>query len=114
MKEVYMLALLNLKMSHDRYTPPMSNPHNDEIKTGDLMLIKNQTPHSPFNSKYNPSYQIIKKIGDRSFNVQDPTGKVKRVSARQLQFMYPAKYYVTALPQVEMFWRTVKFINHPS
>ena len=27
--------------------------------------------------------------------------------------MYPAEYYVTTLPQIEMFRRTVKFINHP-
>ena len=27
--------------------------------------------------------------------------------------MYSAEYYVTALPQMEMLGRTVKFINHP-
>ena len=27
--------------------------------------------------------------------------------------MYPAEYYITALPQMEMFGRTAKFINHP-
>ena len=32
MREVYMLAVLNLKMSHDRYPPPMGNPYNDELK----------------------------------------------------------------------------------
>ena len=104
MREVYMLALLNLKMSHDRYPPPMGNPYNYELKIGDLVLIKNQTPQSPFNARYRPSYRIIKKIGDKSFDVQDSTGKVKRVSARHLQFMSPAEYYVTALPKMEMFW----------
>ena len=58
-----MLAVLNLIMSYDRYPPPMGNPHNDELKIGDLVLIKNQTP----------------KIGDKSSDVPDPTGKVKRV-----------------------------------
>ena len=94
-----MLVVLNLKMSHDRYPPPMGNPHNDELKIGDLVLIKIQTPQSPFNARYKPRYQIIKKIGDKSFSVQDPTHKVKGVSARHLQFMYPAEYYVTALPK---------------
>ena len=28
-REVYMLVVLNLKMPHDRYPPPMGNPHND-------------------------------------------------------------------------------------
>ena len=27
--------------------------------------------------------------------------------------MYPAEYYVTALPQMETFVRTAKFMNHP-
>ena len=109
-----MLAVMNLKMSHDRHPPPTGNSCNDELKTGDLVLIKNQTPQPPFDARYKPSYQIIIKIGDKSFDVQDPTGKVKRVSVRYLQFMYPAEYYVTALPQMEMFGRTAKFINHPS
>ena len=46
--------------------------------------------------------------------MQDPTGKVKKVYAWHLQFMYLAEYYVTALPQIEMFRRTAKFVNHPS
>ena len=78
------------------------------------MLIKNQIPQSPFNAKYKPSYGIIKKIDDKSFDVQDPTGKVKIVSARHLQIMYPAEYYVIALPQVKMFGRTANYINHPN
>ena len=105
MRGVYMLAVLNLKMSHDRYPPPTGNPCNDELKIGDVVLIKNQTPQSPFDARYKPNYQIIKKICDKSFDVQDPTGKVKRVSTRHLQFMYPAEYYVTALPQMEIFGR---------
>ena len=114
MREVYMLAVLSLKTSHERFPTPMGNPHNDELKIGNLVLIKNQTAQSPFDAKFKPSYLIIKKIGDKSLNVQDPTGKVKRVSARHLLFMYPAEYYLTALPQIEMFGRTAEFINHPN
>ena len=53
MKEVYILVVLNLKMSCDRYPLPMGNPHNDELKIGDLLLIKNQTPQSPFTASTN-------------------------------------------------------------
>ena len=42
------------------------------------MLIRYHTPQSPFNVMYEPSYRIIKKIGDKSFDVQYPTGKVKK------------------------------------
>ena len=38
-REVYMLMILNLKMSHDRHPPPMGNPHNEEPKIGDLVRI---------------------------------------------------------------------------
>ena len=81
MREVYMLVVLNLKMSHDRYPSPMGNPHNEELKIGDLVLMRNQTPQSPFDARYKPSYRIIKRIGEKSFDLQDPTDKVIRVSA---------------------------------
>ena len=92
----------------------MGNPHNDELKMRDLVLIKNQNPQSPLDARYKPIYQIIKKIGDKSFHVQDPPVKWKESLQGHLQVMYPAKYYVTALFQMEMFGRTAKFINNPS
>ena len=64
-----MLEVLNLKMSLDIYLPPTGNPHNDELKIGDLVLIKNQTPQSPFDAMYKPSHRIIKKISDKSFDM---------------------------------------------
>ena len=72
MREGYMLAVLNLKMSHNRYPPPTSN---EELRIGDLVLIKNQTLQSPFDARYKPSCRVIKKIGDKSFDVQDPLVK---------------------------------------
>ena len=41
MREVYMLVILNLKMSSNRYPPPMGNPHKEGLKIGDLVPIKN-------------------------------------------------------------------------
>ena len=75
MKEVYMLAVLNLKTSLYRYQQPTGNLHNEELKIGDLVLIKNQTLQLPFDAKYKLSYRIIKRIGDKSFDVQDPQVK---------------------------------------
>ena len=65
MGKVYMLAVLNLKMSPDRYPPPMGNLHSGELKIRDLVLIKNQTLQSPYNARYKPSYRIIKRIGNK-------------------------------------------------
>ena len=65
-----------------------------------------------FDVKYKLCYHIVKKIGEKAFDVQDPTGKMKRVSAEHIQFMYPVEYYLTTLPQKEIFGRTAKYINH--
>ena len=81
MREMYMLVVLNSKVSHNRHSLPAGNPHNEELKIGDLVLTKNQTLQLPFNAKYKPCYRIIKRIGDKSSNMQDPTRKVKSISA---------------------------------
>ena len=41
------------------------------------------------------------------------SGKLKRVPAEHIQFIYPAEHYLAALPQKEIFGRTAKYINHP-
>ena len=108
-----MMAVLNLKMSQDLYLPTTGNPQNTDLKVGDLILIKNQAPQSALDMKYKPSYHIVKKIEEKAFDVQNPTGKIKRVSAEHVQFMYAAEYYLTDLPQKKIFGRTAKYINHP-
>ena len=113
MREIYMMAVLNFKMSWDHYPPLTGNPQTADLKVGDLILIKNQAPHSTFDAKYKPSYCIMKKIGEKAFDVQDPIVKIKRVSAEHIQFMYHAEHYLTAFPQKEIFGRTAKYINHP-
>ena len=79
-----------------------------------MILIKNQAPQTAFDVKYKPSYHIVKKIRKKAFDVQDPIGKIQRVSAEHMQFIYPAEYYLIALPQNKNFGRTVKYINHPN
>ena len=55
----------------------------------------------------------MKKIGDKAFDMQDPTGEIKRVSAEHIQCMYSVEHYLTALPQKEIFGRAAKYINCP-
>ena len=45
--------------------------------------------------------------------MQDPTRKIKRVSAEHIQFMHPVEHYLTALPQKEIFGRTARYIHNP-
>ena len=113
MQEIYMMAVLNLKMSWDQFPLPNVNPCNTDLKVGDLILIKNQASQSAFDPKYKPSYCILFKIGYKAFDMKDPTGKIKRVSAEHIQFLYPAEHHLTAFPQKEIFGRTAKYINDP-
>ena len=55
-----------------------------------------------FDAKYKLNYCIVQKIEEKAFDVQDPTGKIIRVSAEHVQFMYPAEHYLTVLPQKEI------------
>ena len=112
--EIYMMGVLNLKMSLDQYPLPTGNPCNTDLKIGDVILIKNQAPQSAVDAKYKPSCHSVKKIGDKAFDVQDPTRKIKRVSAQHIQFMYLAEHYLTVLPQKDTFGRTARYINYPN
>ena len=38
MREMYMMAVLNLKMSQHQYTPSTGNPQNTDLKVGDISL----------------------------------------------------------------------------
>ena len=61
LREIYMMAILNLKMSHGQYPPPTGNPQNIDLKTGALILTKIQAPESPFDMKYKPNYCIVER-----------------------------------------------------
>ena len=45
MIEIYMMTILNLKMSCDQYPSPTGKPQNVDLKTGDLILIKIRLLH---------------------------------------------------------------------
>ena len=90
-------------MSWDWYPSPTGNAQNTDFKVRDLILIKNQAPQSTFDIKYKPSYHIVKKIGEKVFDVQDPTGKIKRMSAEHIQFMYPA--LIDSSPTERNLWK---------
>ena len=78
MREIYMMTILNLKVSHDQYPPLTGNPQNTDLNRR-FDPYQNQAPHSTFDVKYKPSYCIVKKIGEKAFDVQDTNRKMKSV-----------------------------------
>ena len=61
MREVYMLAVLNLIISHDRYPPPMGNPCNEELKNGRFSADKESGSSVTIQCKVQTKLLIIKR-----------------------------------------------------
>ena len=113
MREVYMTAILNLKMSRDRCPLPSAPSTPKTIKVGDLVLLKNYTRQNPFDSKYIPNYRVSSLVCGNAVDIQDPAGRVRRASIKDLQLMVPSEFFITHLPEAQTFGRKVKYINHP-
>ena len=114
MKEIYMMAALNLKMAWDRSPSPTKDPSKINFKIGNMVLLRNHTFKHSFDSKYKPSFWICKKISDKTFEVQDNLGKVKKVSFQHLQLLDPTEHLLTNLLDINSFGRITKYINHPN
>ena len=52
MREIYMTAVLNLKIAKDKCPPPLRDPDKTDFKIGDMVLLKNHTLMDTFNTKY--------------------------------------------------------------
>ena len=51
-----------------------------------MVLLKNHSPTSDFDSEYKSSFRICKWISDKVFDVWDSAGKVRHVSIQHLQY----------------------------
>ena len=74
MREIYKMAVLNLKTARDKCHPPIQDPDNAELKIEDMILLKNHAPTDAFDAKYKHKFRICKQISDKAFDVQDSAG----------------------------------------
>ena len=77
MWEIYMMAVLNLKMAWEKSPPPIKDPSIITFKIGDMVLLRNHTPKILVIPNINPVSEFCKKISDKTFELQDHLGKVK-------------------------------------
>ena len=71
MREVYMMAVLNLKTARDKCKPPINDQNKTDFKVGDMVLLKIHTLMTAFDSKYHPSFRICRQLSDKAYNMQD-------------------------------------------
>ena len=113
MWEIYMMAALNLKW-HEKKAH-LQDHSETNFMIGDPVLLRNHTPPKKnIDSKYKTSFQICKKFSDKAFEVQDTLGKVKWVSIQDLQLLHPTEHVLNNLLDINSFWCTMKYINHPN
>ena len=77
-----------------------------------MVLIKNHHWDSPFDTKYIPSYRIIKLVNEHADDVQDTMGKIKRVNLNDVHLMFPPEYVLSHLLDSQTFGRVKKYVNY--
>ena len=103
-----MMALLNYVTARDKCPLQIGDPEKTDFKTGDMVLVKNQTPKDRFDYKYRPSFRICKKILDKAFDVQGSTGRVRQLSIKHMQLLNPAEHVLTKPLDLNSFGCTSK------
>ena len=106
------MNIVSLKQARDQ-DPPNSKVTPPQFQVGDMVLIKNHNRDSPFNTKYIPSYRIVKLINEHAADVQYTMGKIKRVNLNDVHLMFPSEYILSHLPDNKTFGRIKKYTNHP-
>ena len=111
-RELNMMNIMSLKRARDHDSPKM-NQSTPSFRVGDMVLIRNHSRDSPFDTKYIPSYRIIKIINERAVDVQDMIGNIRWVNIKDIHPMFPSEYILSHLPGNQAFGRVKKYINHP-
>ena len=109
-KELYMINIISLEQPRDQ-DPPSSKATSPQFQVGDMVLIKNHYRDSPFDTKYIPSYRIVKLINEHAADVQDMIGKIRRVNLNDVHLMFPSEHVLSCLADNQTFGRV--YINHP-
>ena len=69
MREIYMMVVPNLKIARDKCPPLTWTPDKTEFKGGDMVLLKNHSQTSTFDTKYKPRFRICKQIFEKAVYV---------------------------------------------
>ena len=109
MRELYMMAVLNVKTARDKCCPPIWDPDMAEFKVGDMVSY---TPTSVFDTKYEPSFKTCKWISDKAFDVQDSTEKVRHVYTTS-PITTSSWTCINAPTWHDLIWMDDKYINYP-
>ena len=69
-REIYMMAVLNLKTARGKDLPLIQDPDKAEFKVGAMTLLKNHAPTNTFDTMYRPSFRISKWSCDKALSTR--------------------------------------------
>ena len=82
----------------------------DLFEVGDLVLLKDHVKET-LKPQYNMTYRVIKKIGDKTVDISDQTGKVRRATFSQLKKTTPTEALISKIPINLRYGRQSKYLK---
>ena len=113
LREVYMLAALNLKKKARDRQPNKMTFENSKFKVGRFRIAE-KPQEATIYAKHMTNFRMCKIIHDRIYDLQNPSGHVWCLALAGIQLLMPAEYIVSLLPDKIEIWRTCRYINDPS
>ena len=81
----------------------------DMFDIGDLVLLKDHVKEK-LKPQYNATYRIVKKIGDKTVDISDQTGKIRRATFSQLKKTTPMEAFISKIPINRRYGRQSKYL----
>ena len=82
----------------------------DLFEIGDLVLLKDHIKET-LKPQYNVTYMVIKKIGDKTVDISDQTGKVRRATFSQLKKTTSTEALISKIPINLRYGRQSKYLK---
>ena len=81
----------------------------DMFEIGDLVLLKDHEKEK-LKPQYNTTYRIVKLIGDKTVDISDQAGKIRRATFSQLKRTTPVEALISKIPINRRYGRQSKYL----
>ena len=82
----------------------------DLFEVGDLVLLKDHVKET-LKPQYNVTYRVIKKIGDKTVDISDQAGKIRRATFAQLKKTTPIEALISKIPINLRYGRQSRYLK---
>ena len=82
----------------------------DMFDIGDLVLLKDHI-NEKLKPQYNTTYRVVKLIGDKTVDISDQAGKIRRATFSQLKRTTPTEALISKIPINRRYGRQSKYLR---